>query len=309
MNIQTLSKQLHQKYIKDIDSSAGKVGPYYFTVEPSNQIALIRVTFYVEDANRILDELKEEMANHRAIGRDGVHVSGHELIIQCKINGLDHYEEFATILETVGNLMYKNDIKQVDSSGNVGDNLGVFRVGTKLEVHNDESINDISETVGKRYKNSNQSRFKAFLNGFGWFLLLMPAYVLVRAFEPSFFGFAIFSYPVLVMILRKSLNGFYKKLSPTKLDLAGLFVGYVILMHLAYIFTATVNIIYAMPLFGIGSFFFISTNLLLSGGQSILDSLITLAFAMAFNYHIVRSMIDGASNQKKPIKRSIHRVI
>lgn len=317
MNVKSLSKALNQKYIKDIDSSAGKVGPYYFIVEPSNLVSLIRISFYIKDAESIVEPLKEKMAFYRSIGRDGVRSSGTQLILECKVNGLDDAEEFAKILEEVGNTLYASNIIQVDSDGNEGTDLGVFRVGTKLVVSNDDAISSLNKTVGARYRKSNQSTPMAFVMGLGSFLLLIPIFIIVRMFEPSFFGLAIFSYPVLVWILRKSLKLFQEKTSPSKMQVFLLLLGYSFIMYVAYCLTMAINISTAIPFFEFslfsasswGFFFKLFNSIFLSGGRIILDSQITLVFALAFNYYIVRSLYEGSSAGTKQVKRSIHRVL
>lgn len=310
MNIKTLAKELNQKYIRDIDSAAGKVGPYYFIVEPASLVGLIRVTFSVKSAEAYLQEFQETMAHFRAIGRDGVRITNHQLILECKVNGLEHSEDFARILESIGNTLHDHNIPQVDFQGKESDNLGVFRVGTKLEVQTDDTIQEVSSTIKKQYNRTNQSRSKGFILGFGWFLLLSPLYIIVKAFEPSIFGFVIFSFMVLIAILKKSLSMVYRYWSPSKTDLLFLLAGYIGLM-----FVITFASILGDTLFRAivtGEYLWLKLTFQLAksnAGDIFYSSVKTLAFAIAFNYHIVRSLIDGASSGPKPVKRTINRVL
>lgn len=303
MNIQSLSKDLGQKYIKDIESSVGKVGPYYFIVEPVNQVALFRVRFSVSGAESVIDELKELMSHHRAIGRDGIRTANNNLLLECKINGLENAEEFAKILEEIATVLNTHKVIQVDEDGRLADNLGIFRIGTKLEIRNDVSVEEISETVGKRFKDNNQSRLRGFGFAMGWFLLLIPVYIIVRIFEPSILGFAFFSFAVLLAIFRKSLKEFYNKWTPTKSDLIILLLAYLLGLVASDFFA------YYFSQFGfiISPLMFKFLSVLWS--ELLKSNLITLAFVLAFNYHVVRSLWDGATGGAKPVKRSIHRVL
>lgn len=310
MNIQALAKQLDQKYIKDIDSAAGKVGPYYFIVESTNQNNLIRVTFNVLDSNQVLSEMAEAMSVHRAIGRDGVRASGIQLFLECKMGGFDDAEEFAIIIEKIGTILHNHDIKQVNSKGEISESLGVFRVGTKLEIQTAEDVDEISQNAKERYKHTNQSRGAAFLHAFGWFIIFCPVYYLVRLYEPSFLGFVIFSFMLLIWMLKKSLQVFLSKWSPTKLDLLGLFLMYVLSIYIVDVLFLYSPLIFAVIKSGQGDkVLSILVPLLSTTGPLLRSAIITLAFASAFNYHIVSSLLDISNNRQTPVKRSIQRIL
>lgn len=310
MNIQTLSKNLDQKYIKDINSSAGKVGPYFFIMEPTNQTNLARISFSVLGAQEILSQLQETVSVYRAVGRDGIRASHTQVIIECKLGGLEHPEELATILESVATTLHQNNIVQVDSEGNASDHLGVYRIGTKLEVQTDTSVQEISETVGERYKSNNESRLKAYLHGFGLFLLLGPVYILISMYEPSIFGFTIFSFIALIWMFKKSLSEFLKYLSPTKIDLIVILLFYIFALYSFNLIEALIPL--SMSLIKMGHmgliFELVGVTIPMSGGL-LINSLITLAFAVAYNYHIVASLVSMSKSGNKQIKRSIHRVL
>lgn len=314
MNIESISKALNQKYIKDIDNSAGRVGPYYFIIEPTNQRNLIRISFNIKESNLVLNELEEAMSVHRAVGRDGVRSSGIQLFIECKLSGLEDEEELATILEKVANILHDAELKQVDGLGKEGSNLGVFRVGTKLEIQTDDAIEDITDAVGARFDSSNQSRVKAYLSAIGIFFLISPLYMIVRMFEPSIMGFVIFSFMVLIGMFNRSINAFLKHWTPSKLDLVFLLLFYVFGIYTINMVEALLPIIIEVFKSGQGDRIFILLRYLIpsvvsmSGGL-FFNSMFTLAFAIAFNYHIVRQLLDISDSRVKPVKRSIHRVL
>lgn len=314
MNIQSLSRKLNQKYQKDIDTSAGKVGPYYFVMEPTNQANLIRISFNVLNEQEVLSELQEKMSIHRSIGRDGIRFNGFQLIIECKVGGLDDEEELATILESVGNVLYHHEIQQVDANGVVSDNLGVFRIGTKLEIQSDTDVDDITIHSKERFKNSNQSRLMAYLKAFGIFIAMSPLYILVLNYEPSVMGFVFFSYAVLIGMFKKSLQVFLVNWTPNKTDLIILLVMFLLSLYMIRLTSVIITMISVFRQTGMSvgyfeAYFILFQALFPESAPIMLNSAISLAFAMAFNYHIVRSLLDVSSTHAKPVKRSIHRVL
>lgn len=314
MNIYSLSKKLNQKYEKDIDTSAGKVGPYYFIIEPTNQQNLIRISFNVLGVDNVLDTLKSQMSHHRSIGRDGIRVDGLQLIIECKVGGLDDAEELATILETVGNTLYNADLKQVDASGSESSNMGVYRIGTKLQIQSGSDVDEISVHAKERFQKSNQSRALAYLQSFGWFMFLSPIYILVSIYEPSVMGFTVFSFAVMIWMFNKSIQSFLKNWSPSKTDLFILLGMYILSLYLINFAQVVVQVTFALFKSGLGGSIFQALGAVIIrtipiSGSILSNSVITLAFAIAFNYHIVRSLIDISSRRDSPVKRSIRRVL
>lgn len=310
MNVKNLSKEMSQRYIKDIDSSAGVINDYFFTVSPSNLISLVRVDLSVILDVETLVELQEIMAYHRAVGREGIRYANPNLILEIKLNGLDDGADFTQIMSDLTAHLKKKNVLQVDRSGQTHERMGVYRVGTKLEVHSDDTVGAETQYAKERYSKSNQSRFKAYLGFLLIFAASLPLYFFALKYEPPIFGFVFISFAIILASFRYSFKQFQSHWQANTTDLILIFSIYIIGIHVTRVFHAADAMASATSgLFTYSSMLFLVFKEAVFSWGMIESTLMSLVFIIIFNYHVIRALFDNAKGTSKPVKRSVKKII
>lgn len=151
-NIKNLKGQ-HQ-YINDIDVIYGKLGDYYFTTRSLDRKNMICFSVSVKTAETVIPDLNSLRNKYDAIPYGGVYQEGREICVEMNILNIPNVETFNRILSEIEAILSKNRAENQCSETGRRDDIGIYRVGTKVKILSSSSFGDQVNNRKKNYKHT-----------------------------------------------------------------------------------------------------------------------------------------------------------
>lgn len=151
----------------DIDAVYGLENNYYFTMEASSLKNLMVIAFSVSNADATIDEIAELRTDHPAIAFGGVYKDGLKLLIEVNQTMLTSTDEPTEIIKEVALILGYHDCRNICSVHGSENNIGIFRVGRRLSILDEETFESQSKIATINRKPSDKINGGSFLGYVG----------------------------------------------------------------------------------------------------------------------------------------------
>lgn len=235
-------KELKSKYnyIADVDVVYGNREGYYFTVTKLERKNMICLVFSVNLNDAVLEEISNLRKIYPAIPMGGVYKEGTELNVEMNVLNLNSSQEFEAILSAITSSLKTKGLINVCSQSKREEEVGVYRVGTKVKILSQHVFEDQKQNMKKNYNSSApKSMVLAWMSLIAVFILM----VLVK----NLIGSVFFLIPMAISAagLRFGVEAFEKFSGPIhKKDALIIITLFVITLLLAPIINLSVRMIF-----------------------------------------------------------------
>lgn len=151
----------------DIDAVYGLENNYYFTMEASSLKNLMVIAFSVSNADATIDEIAELRTDHPAIAFGGVYRDGLKLLIEVNQTMLTSTDEPTEIIKEVALILGYHDCHNICSVHGSENNIGIFRVGRRLSILDEETFESQSKIATINRKPTDKINGGSFLGYIG----------------------------------------------------------------------------------------------------------------------------------------------
>ncbi len=150
--IKTLKElKLNHNYVADIDLVYGQLKGYFFTITNLERKNMICIVFSVNATETIITELSNLRRSYDAIPMGGVYKEGRELNVELNLLSIEDSKQFESILDSITSILKAHILVNVCSESGSNDDIGVYRVGTKVKIMSSHVFGDQKQTQQTNY--------------------------------------------------------------------------------------------------------------------------------------------------------------
>lgn len=139
------------QYISDIQSIYGKQQEYLFVAIPLEQKNMIAIQIPVSLTSDIKDSIMALRSKHSAIAYGGIYDEDNHLTVECNLSNLQDSSEFVAILDAITNVLKEQGAVMRCQDSFEQDNVGIYRVGTKLRFLSNSSYQEETTNASQQY--------------------------------------------------------------------------------------------------------------------------------------------------------------
>lgn len=144
-------------YLNDIDVIYGNDNGYYFTVLPLDRKNMIGINFSVEITENLIKQLESLRMIFDSIPQGAIYKEGRELWVELNLLYFKSANELKEIISAMTKKMESQGVKNVCSQSGSLDDVGLFRVGTKVKVLSASSFYGQVETKKINYRGAHKT--------------------------------------------------------------------------------------------------------------------------------------------------------
>ncbi len=166
-------------YMNDIETLYGKENEIFFTVAPLERKNMICISLSVSDAKDHIDEIQALRTTYDVIPMGGVYMEGLVLNVELNLINLDTKEQFKEIVDAVTLQLAAGNVHNISSIDGTSEDVGIFRVGTKVQILDGATFEDQKEAQSG-YKKRKDNLTVAWLAAIGGMLAGVGVWVLIN---------------------------------------------------------------------------------------------------------------------------------
>lgn len=239
-------KELKAKhnYVSDIDVVYGNHRGFFFTLNNLERKNMLCLVFSVNANDSIVEQVSNLRRTYYAIPMGGVYKEGTEINIELNLLNLNNSDDLEEILNAIVSIFKMNTLINICSESKSQDNIGIYRVGTKVKILSQSIFENQKQSVRSNYKSKAPKNMALAWISFFAVLLVM---VLIK----NLIGNVIFFIPMAIAAggLRIGVELFERYSGPIhKKDALIIIAMFIIMLLLAPI----INLVVRMVLLGIG---------------------------------------------------------